>query len=92
MTLDSGCLILCLLYFYRVRLQAFEKGQCLPNQLYPDLIGLPLSLSPHLRHGTLSVRMFYWDVHATFKEVGAMFFFLLCTCILYLNTLILDDT
>ncbi|PVD30350.1 hypothetical protein C0Q70_09614 [Pomacea canaliculata] len=50
--------------------KAFEKGQCLPNQLNPDLTGLPLSLSPHLRFGSLSVRRFYWAIHDAFKEVS----------------------
>lgn len=49
--------------------QAFAKGQCLPNQLNPDLTGPPMSLSPHLRFGSLSVRHFYWAIQRTFMEV-----------------------
>ncbi|XP_076439549.1 cryptochrome-1-like [Babylonia areolata] len=49
--------------------KAFEKGQCLPNQINPDLVGSPMSLSPHLRFGSLSIRRFYWSIRQAFKEV-----------------------
>ncbi|KAL8561485.1 hypothetical protein ACOMHN_011167 [Nucella lapillus] len=49
--------------------KAFEKGQCLPNQINPNLVGSPMSLSPHLRFGSLSIRHFYWAISQAFKEV-----------------------
>ncbi|XP_035825534.1 cryptochrome-1 isoform X2 [Aplysia californica] len=48
--------------------EAFSIGQCLPTQLNPNLIGMPMSLSPHLRFGSLSVRKFYWSLRDTFSQ------------------------
>ena len=42
----------------------------MPNQYRPDLVGPPLSLSPHLRFGTLSVRRFYWGIRDAYTKVG----------------------
>ncbi|ELU12703.1 hypothetical protein CAPTEDRAFT_226189 [Capitella teleta] len=48
---------------------AFKGGFLQPNQYRPDLIGPPLTLSPHLRFGCLSVRYFYWAIHDIYSEV-----------------------
>lgn len=49
--------------------RAFSLGQSLPNQLFPDLSGMPMSLSPHLRFGSMSIRKFYWSLRSTYAEV-----------------------
>ncbi|XP_059155704.1 cryptochrome-1-like [Physella acuta] len=48
---------------------AFSVGQSLPNQLYPELSGMSLSLSPHLRFGSMSIRRFYWALRKVYSEV-----------------------
>ncbi|ESO98033.1 hypothetical protein LOTGIDRAFT_143281 [Lottia gigantea] len=53
----------------KVESLAFESGYCMPNQYKPDLTGPPLSLSPHLRFGTVSVREFYWKILDAYAEV-----------------------
>jgi cryptochrome len=55
----------------RLRLEenAFKGGFLMPNQYRPDLLGPPLTLSPHLRFGCLSVRQFFWAIHDIFREV-----------------------
>ncbi|KAK7109435.1 cryptochrome-1-like [Littorina saxatilis] len=50
--------------------QAFKQGRYMPNQSNPDLTGLPMSLSPHLRFGTVSVRRFYWAIRQAYMEVN----------------------
>lgn len=50
--------------------QAFFRGEYLPNQMSPDLLGPITSLSVHLRFGCLSVRTFYYAIHDHFKEVA----------------------
>ncbi len=54
----------------RLPMQAYRAGYVLPNQYKPDLIGAPMSMSPHLRFGCLSIRKFYWDQHDLFAEVS----------------------
>lgn len=49
---------------------AFRDGYILPNQVNPDLLGPPMSMSAALRFGCLSVRKFYWDVQETYKKVN----------------------
>lgn len=49
---------------------AFRDGYILPNQVNPDLLGPPLSMSAALRFGCLSVRKFYWDVQDTYAKVN----------------------
>ncbi|XP_038072863.1 cryptochrome-1-like isoform X1 [Patiria miniata] len=60
------------LFEVRVRREAaaFKAGYCLPNQYMPDLLGPPMSLSPYLRFGCLSVRKFYWRIHDTYTELN----------------------
>ncbi|CAG5120301.1 unnamed protein product [Candidula unifasciata] len=48
---------------------AFSRGLSLPNQLYPDLTGMPMSLSPHLRFGSLSIRKLYWSLRLVYTQV-----------------------
>jgi len=48
---------------------AFSAGLCLPNQLNPNLTGMPMSLSPHLRFGSLSIRRFYWELRDLFHKM-----------------------
>lgn len=43
--------------------EAFIRGHYMPNQMCPDLVGPPRSLSVHLRFGCLSVRRFYYAIH-----------------------------
>lgn len=50
--------------------KAFSEGYYLPNQANPDLLGRPTSLSPALRHGCISVRLFYWNVHDLFTKIN----------------------
>ena len=49
-------------------LQAFKEGTCLPNQYAPNLVDAPMSLSPYLRFGCVSVRAFYWRVQDAFTK------------------------
>lgn len=65
----SRVLILFKLYHF----QAFKGGYMMPNQYHPDINGPPLTLSPHLRFGCISVRYFYWAIHDIFREVGYIF-------------------
>ncbi|KAK6187828.1 hypothetical protein SNE40_005766 [Patella caerulea] len=53
----------------KVESVAYESGYCMPNQYKPDLLGPPLSLSPHLRFGSISVREFYWRLRDTYTEM-----------------------
>lgn len=48
---------------------AFSRGDYMPNQMCPDLIGANSSLSAALRFGCLSVRKFYYAIHDRFSEV-----------------------
>ncbi|KAK3593872.1 hypothetical protein CHS0354_011477 [Potamilus streckersoni] len=52
-----------------VERKAFEEGIALPNQVHPDLLGTPRTLSPHLRFGCISVRKFYWCLFSQYSEV-----------------------
>ena len=52
--------------------EAFTRGDYLPNQMSPDLVGTTnISLSAHLRFGCLSVRKFYYDIHDHFTARSA---------------------
>lgn len=53
----------------RVEEDAFEDGYILPNQVNPDLLGPPMSMSGALRFGCLSVRKFYWDIHNVYFKL-----------------------
>ncbi|XP_078000467.1 cryptochrome-1-like [Glandiceps talaboti] len=53
----------------KIEQAAFKAGYCLPNQYKPDLLGPPMSLSPYLRFGCISIRKFYWKIMEVFKEV-----------------------
>ncbi|CAG9133430.1 unnamed protein product [Plutella xylostella] len=44
-------------------------GSYLPTHGSPDLLGPPISLSPALRFGCLSVRRFYWSLQEVFRRV-----------------------
>ena len=48
--------------------KAFQEGSFLPNQRDPDILCPPMSLSPALRFGALSVRKFYWGIKDTFRQ------------------------
>lgn len=52
-----------------VEAKAFYEGYYLPNQANPDLLGPPTSLSAALRHGCLSVRLFYWKIHDLYQSI-----------------------
>ncbi|XP_050684342.1 cryptochrome-1 isoform X2 [Leptidea sinapis] len=52
-----------------VERETFFRGSYLPTHSSPDLLGPPVSLSPALRFGCLSVRKFYWAVQDLFIEV-----------------------
>ncbi|XP_049869522.1 cryptochrome-1 isoform X2 [Pectinophora gossypiella] len=49
--------------------ETFCRGSYLPTHGNPDLLGPPISLSPALRFGCLSVRKFYWAVQDLFHQV-----------------------
>ncbi|XP_072045831.1 cryptochrome-1-like [Amphiura filiformis] len=49
-------------------IKAFKEGTCLPNQYTPNLVDAPMSLSPYLRFGCVSVRLFYWRVTDAFNK------------------------
>ncbi|MPC19637.1 Cryptochrome-1 [Portunus trituberculatus] len=49
---------------------AFRDGYILPNQVNPDLLGPPMSMSAALRFGCLSVRKFYWDMQETYQKIN----------------------
>lgn len=53
----------------KVEEQAFLSGTYLPNQANVDLLSAPMSLSPALRFGCLSVRKFYYAIHDKLAEV-----------------------
>ncbi|XP_071094151.1 cryptochrome-1-like [Haliotis cracherodii] len=42
--------------------KAFKLGFVMPNQARPNIVDPPLSMSPHLRYGCLSVRKFFWEI------------------------------
>jgi len=48
---------------------AFECGKYHPNQSNPNLNGMPMSLSPHIRFGTVSIRRFYWAQRDSFSKL-----------------------
>lgn len=48
---------------------AFKVGDYLPTQSTPDITNSAKSLSPALRHGCLSVRKFYWDLHDLYESI-----------------------
>ncbi|XP_050345943.1 cryptochrome-1 [Nymphalis io] len=52
-----------------VEYETFCRGSYLPTHGNPDLLGPPISLSPALRFGCLSVRRFYWCVQDLFQQV-----------------------
>ncbi|KAF9418520.1 hypothetical protein HW555_004669 [Spodoptera exigua] len=52
-----------------VEYETFLRGSYLPTHGNPDLLGPPISLSPALRFGCLSVRSFYWSVQDLFRQV-----------------------
>ncbi|CAH0723139.1 unnamed protein product, partial [Brenthis ino] len=53
-----------------VEYETFCRGSYLPTHGNPDLLGPPISLSPALRFGCLSVRRFYWCVQDLFHQVN----------------------
>ncbi|XP_042235511.1 cryptochrome-1-like isoform X2 [Homarus americanus] len=53
----------------RVEEEAFQDGYILPNQVNPDLLGPPMSMSAALRFGCLSVRKFYWDIQDVYVKM-----------------------
>ena len=50
-----------------VESRAFQEGSFMPNQRNPDILCPPMSLSPALRFGALSVRKFYWGLMDAFN-------------------------
>ncbi|XP_050432639.1 cryptochrome-1-like [Adelges cooleyi] len=48
--------------------EAFVKGFYLPNQVNPDLLAPPTSMSAALRLGCLSIRKFYWELSKLFTK------------------------
>jgi len=48
---------------------SFEEGTFLPNRRNPDIYFPTKSLSPDLKFGCISVRMFYWSIMDTFSDV-----------------------
>ncbi|XP_039754282.1 cryptochrome-1 isoform X3 [Pararge aegeria] len=52
-----------------VEYEAFCRGAYLPTHGNPDLLSRPISLSPALRFGCLSVRRFYWCLQDLFQQV-----------------------
>ncbi|XP_041978712.1 cryptochrome-1 [Aricia agestis] len=49
--------------------ETFCRGSYLPTHGNPDLLGPPVSLSPALRFGCLSVRRFYWALQDLYHQV-----------------------
>ncbi|XP_069358731.1 cryptochrome-1 [Maniola hyperantus] len=52
-----------------VEYETFCRGSYLPTHGNPDLLSRPISLSPALRFGCLSVRRFYWCLQDLFQQV-----------------------
>ncbi|CAH2037081.1 unnamed protein product, partial [Iphiclides podalirius] len=52
-----------------VEYATFCRGSYMPTHGSPDLLGPPISLSPALRFGCLSVRKFYWALQDLFNQV-----------------------
>ncbi|XP_035216341.1 cryptochrome-1-like isoform X2 [Stegodyphus dumicola] len=50
---------------------AFSSGYFMPNQINPDLLGPPMSMSAALSNGCLSVRRFYWSLSDLYKSVNS---------------------
>ncbi|CAG0913646.1 unnamed protein product [Notodromas monacha] len=46
--------------FFTVEKNAMQMQITQPNHAFPNLIAPPMSLSPYLRYGCLSIRKFYW--------------------------------
>lgn len=61
------------LELYQMRLmyerEGFKSDVIMINQFNPKLLDPPLSLSPHLRFGALSIRKFYWGIQSVYEEV-----------------------
>jgi len=61
------------LKFFSQRIQfekeAFMDGSFLPNRRDPDILKPPKSLSPDLKFGCISVKMFYWAIMDAFQQV-----------------------
>ncbi|XP_064121732.1 cryptochrome-1-like [Macrobrachium nipponense] len=53
----------------RVEEDAFRDGYILPNQVNPDILGPPMSMSAALRFGCLSVRKFFWEVQEVYFKL-----------------------
>ncbi|XP_077288717.1 circadian regulator cryptochrome [Arctopsyche grandis] len=53
----------------QIEAQAFIRGSFLPTHSNLDLLGPPISLSPALRFGCLSIRKFYWGIRDLFNQV-----------------------
>ncbi|PIK55338.1 putative cryptochrome-1, partial [Apostichopus japonicus] len=58
---------------YEMRLkyehEGFKSDIVMINQFNPKLLDPPLSLSPYLRFGALSIRKFYWGIQEIYEEV-----------------------
>jgi len=61
------------LRFFNQRIQVeketFMDGSFLPNRRDPDILKPPKSLSPDLKFGCISVKMFYWAIMDAFTEI-----------------------
>ena len=49
--------------------EAFLDGSFLPNRRDPDILNPPKSLSPDLKFGCISVKLFYWSTIDAFDQV-----------------------
>ncbi|XP_033101937.1 cryptochrome-1-like [Anneissia japonica] len=57
----------------RVQLEekTFAKNEFMPNQTVPDLMGKPMSMSPYLRFGCISVHRMFWMIRDTYCKVNS---------------------
>lgn len=53
----------------KIEENAFRDCYILPNQVNPDILGEPMSMSAALRFGCLSVRKFYWNIQDIYFEL-----------------------
>lgn len=57
-------------FYFFLSLQGFKSDIVMINQFNPKLLDPPLSLSPYLRFGALSIRKFYWGIQEIYEEVN----------------------
>ena len=67
---------------YNYEIEFFKEGRINPNIYKPIICVKEVSLSPYFRHGCLSVRKFFWEIHKAFAKV--FYFYFLISIYIYI--------